>query len=56
MSYKWTILKLRTRKIKLICLLVHGGEYILLIHENSPESDNKDADEYAELIEKMEKI
>ena len=31
-----------------MCLLVHGGEHILSIDENSPESDNKDADEYAE--------
>ena len=43
-------------KDKRMCLLVHGGEHILSIHENSPETDDKDADEYTELIEKIEKI
>ena len=32
-------------KDKRMCLLVHGGEHILSIHENSPETDDKDADE-----------
>ena len=43
-------------KDKRMCLLVHGGEHILSIDENSPEIDNKDADEYTELIAKIEKI
>ena len=34
-------------KDKTMCLLVHGGEHILSIDENSPETDDKDADEYA---------
>ena len=43
-------------KDKTMCLLVHGGEHILSIDENSPETDDKDADEYAVLIQKIEKI
>ena len=43
-------------KDKRMCSLVHGGEHIMSIDENSPETDNKDADEYADLIEKVEKI
>ena len=43
-------------KDKAMCLLVHGGEHILSIDENSPETDDKDADEYAVLIQKIEKI
>jgi hypothetical protein len=42
-------------KDKRMCLLVHGGEHIMSIDENSPETDNKDEDEYTDLIEKVEK-
>ena len=43
-------------KDKRMCLLVHSGEHILSIDKNSPEIDDKDLDEYAVLIEKIEKI
>ena len=43
-------------KDKIMCLLVHGGEHILSIDENSAETKDEDADEYKQLIEKIEKI
>ena len=43
-------------KDKTMCLLVHGGKHILSIDQNSPETHDKDADEYAVLIQKIEKI
>ena len=48
--------EIKDTKNKRMCLLVHGGEHILLIHENSRETDNEDADEYTVLLEKMERI
>ena len=37
--------KIKDPKDKRMCLLVHGGEHILSIDENSPKANNEDADE-----------
>ena len=43
-------------KDRRMCLLVHGGNHIMSIDENSAETESKEDDEYESLINKIEKV